>query len=211
VSTPDYETAFYGTAQGSVVGPNATVTMIFQNGEKRIVQIFGLLGSIDENRMQAGVWKQLHKEFQEISEHLVWVRGATADDDFSKALGALDQIWPYCHDKIQYFGDFGRLPDMAAKREFMAECEKNAWMKHLQEYALDLEVIINRCETPDDLKANLREFSAALQRLERLGGRLLSFLDARLQRVIKELEQAIIHARRDLTETPSSMPSEVTS
>jgi hypothetical protein len=209
VSTPKYQATVSGDTRGLVLG-DGPVTMIFQNGETRTVEILKLLSPIEENRMQAEDWKSLHESFQRISLKLVQVRWSIVGEDLSLVL--LENLWTFdCRDLIQRFIDLDSLPERTVRREFVTESEKTRWLVQLGSYASELDGIIGQCVEAEDLRVRLEAVLAALLRLERISNHLLSFLDSRLQRVIKELDQTIVQARRVLTEFPISTPSTATS
>jgi hypothetical protein len=198
---------FLGQVQGSVVGDHATVTMIFQNGERRSVQILKLLGPIDEHRIRAEDWKSLHVEFQRITLKLVQVRGAVSDQNLDFALIRFEDHWTHdCRDLIQRFAELERLPARATKQEFILANEKGGWLAQLLSHAVALDQIVSRCIDAEALRAHLADILATLLRLERVGSQLLDFLDSRLQRVIKELDQAVANARELLTHTAEETP-----
>jgi hypothetical protein len=210
----DRRVTYDNNVVGASVGDynTTTINVTFQDGQTRTVQIFRLLHPIDERRIQAEDWKQLHEEFQKISLKLVLVRGIVSPKNLHWVLQGLEIQWTLdCQDLIQKFIDLDRLPERVAKREFIAAHENGGWLAQLRSCSLELDGIIRQCVEPEELGSRLEEIIALLLRLERVGGQLLGYLDSRLQRVIKELDQAIYQARQILTEPPSSTQPETTS
>lgn len=200
---------YIGTAYGNYNTINLTYNT--HAGEKTI-DLLAMLHPIEENRMQAEDWKSLHEDFQRISLKLVFVRGAVAGEDLKLALQGLQDHWSFdCRDLIQYFVNLERLPERMVRREFITESAKSKWLVNIASYALALDGIIDECKEAEDLRGRFGEILATLRRLELISGQLLSFLDFRLQKVIKELDLAIAQARRSLTEPLNSTPPKETS
>jgi|SRR5215216_5014329 len=206
---PVDKVVFKERAIATLVGEHGTINVTYQNGQQRTIEVFRLLGAIEENRMQAEDWKSLHEDFQRITLKLILVRGIVAGEDLKLALDSFEDHWTLeCRDLIQSFIDLERLPERTARREFVIASEKSGWLVQLRSYALELDGVIGQAEDP---RIQIAKLLTALLRFERLSSRLLSYLDFRLQKVIKELDQAIAHARRDLTEPPSPTQPEPTS
>ncbi len=164
-----------------------------------LLQIKGmpdLIHAVVQRRMQAEDWKQLHADYQAISLKLVILRGAASPDNAEMALHGLETHWRLeCSSMIEYFIKLERLPDGIVKQEFSFAESNSNWLLRLRVAAEQMDAIIDECATPDDLRHRMKEVVSTLYTLELISSQLLNFLDARLQKTIKELDRDIEAAR----------------
>jgi len=165
-----------------------------------------LLSLIVQRRMKAEYWKRLHEDYQNISLKLVIVRGIASPDNLEMALQGLETHWRMeCSDMIYRFIKLERLPDGTVKEDFLnADCNSK-WLEGLRSAAEKLDNIVDQCEIAADLRVHIEGVKATLYNLEVVGSKLLNFLDARLQRTIKELDEDIESLRATFTASELSI------
>jgi hypothetical protein len=150
----------------------------------------GLINSASERSKHAEDWKQLHKECQAIAVQLVVLRGVVAGDNLKLILFDLELHWRWsCISKIEQFTKLEHVPDGAVKQEFLAASRSR--LDELQSEAHKLDIMVNECVKVENLQARMRDLVITLQRLERICGQLLEFLDGKLQKIVIELSRDI--------------------
>lgn len=180
-----------------VQGSGATI--IFQNGERRTVQLFALLGPLAQRRLQAEDWKQLHVEYQSLSLKLIILRGQIWPANLDGVILALEYNWSgECSALIHQYTDLERLSEGPVKTEFTSANRRSNWLARLETSAQRIDTLVGQCESAEDLAARLAELTAELHRVERMCSELLTFLDSRLQRAIRELDKELEVVRASL-------------
>lgn len=160
------------------------------------------LGSIVKRRIQAEEWKRLHEDCQTISLKLSIVRGVASPDNAEMALYGLETHWRLeCSDMIRRFVELEHLPDGAVKQDFMTANQNSSWFRSLQQTAERIDQHVDQCETVEDLRIQMKHIVANLHSLELTSGQILKFLDARLQRTLKELDRDIERARASFSQS----------
>lgn len=159
--------------------------------------ISSLFASVIRQRMQVMDWKQLHEDCQKINIELVVLRGVIVPVDVELALRDLEMHWTLCSDRINRFVMLEGLSDRSVKQQFI-KTHQNRLTK-LQLIAENMDEFVRECITDQDFLERLEDIREVLMDLDLSTVLILEFLDGRLKRAIRDLEEEIETLRTILT------------